>query len=110
MAKLDSLDVVWHSILLPGHARDLARIHIEEFGLLVEKPADQPRAGDPVHGGILPGHKSHRHCPHLLPCPRAGIPRVACRSPVRLVPRDDFAPRLISGAGATAPARSRWDL
>src|SRR5437660_12546175 len=66
MAKLDSLDVEWHSILLPGHAKDLMRIHIEELGLIVEKPADQPRAGDPVHGGILPGHKSHRLCPHLL--------------------------------------------
>src|SRR5437660_10735066 len=52
-------DVERHSVLFPGHTSDLLRVDVQELGLLVEESPDQPRARDPVDGGVLPGHKSH---------------------------------------------------
>ena len=59
MAKLGPVDVERHSVLFPGHTSDLLRVDVQELGLLVEESPDQPRARDPVDGGVLPGHKSH---------------------------------------------------
>src|SRR5437899_11567183 len=60
MAELHPLDVEWHGVHLPRDASDVFWIDIEELGLLVEKPPDQPGAGDPVHRRVLPRHKPHR--------------------------------------------------
>src|SRR5438128_8974714 len=103
MAELHPLDVERHGVLLPRDASDVFWIDIEELGLLVEKPPDQPEAGDPAYRRILPRHKPHRSTSSAAP--RAFSARVLLQM-LRDVPRPelDHVTAWIGHVGGAAPS------
>jgi hypothetical protein len=66
VAEFDARDVVRHGPGLLGDGEHALGRHVEELGLPVDEPCDQPRAGDPVDLWPLTGDPSHGRSPCLL--------------------------------------------
>src|SRR3990172_10623605 len=61
MTELDTLHIVRDGSGLTGDSHDLPRGHVEELRVGIDKPPDEPGAGDPVNVGVLSCNPPHAH-------------------------------------------------
>src|SRR6266516_7743662 len=56
MSQFGSVDVVRQCVQLASYPRNVPRLDVQELCVLVDEAPDQPRARDPVNGGVLTCH------------------------------------------------------
>ena len=92
-----------------GHPKYVVTRDVEDLGLGVDEPPDQPRAGDPVRLRSFPGHPTHRRpsavaFTRTLPSPgrRCARPRAGPKRRRARAPRSGR--RLVSRSATASPA------